>query len=171
MNIAAFDLSLTATGFAYTHTDPDLAIATETIRSKQSGTARLDDLEQQLVGPMPAIDLVVIEGYSYGSRASQAHSLGELGGVVRLGLWRRGIPVSVVSPAARSKYATGKGNASKDAVIAAISARTGIAFRNSDECDAWILCAMALDYYGTPIMKMPAHNREALDAIEWPDNP
>jgi Holliday junction resolvasome RuvABC endonuclease subunit len=95
--------------------------------------------------------------------------IGELGGVIRVALHERGVPFVEVSPAGRARYATGLGNASKDRVVGAIAARTGIAFETSDECDAWILRAMALDHYGDSVVEMPAKHREALRAIDWPE--
>ena len=68
-------------------------------------------------------DLVVIEAPSLG----QARQGGTLD---RHGLWwlildrlyTLDIPVVAVTPAARAKYATGKGNAAKDAVLLAVAA-------------------------------------------------
>jgi crossover junction endodeoxyribonuclease RuvC len=113
------------------------------------------------------VDLVIIEGYSFGSRASHAHSLGELGGVVRVMLHERGIPFAVVSPSALKLYACGKGNATKDAVLASAVHRFGREMGN-DEADALWLWALAKDAYGEPLLAMPAHNREALEKIDWP---
>lgn len=51
----------------------------------------------------------------------------------------------------------------------AIAARTGIAFATNDECDAWILRAMALDHYGAAIFTMPVAHRVALEKPVWPE--
>lgn len=160
MNVVGFDLSLTSTGIAH-------ADGTGAIKIHGNGPQRLVDLRDEILSWFNDVDLVAIEGYSYNSR-NGGERIGELGGVIRVALHESEIPFVEVSPAAVKKYATGKGNANKDAVVAAIAARTGIAFGTSDECDAWILRAMALDHYGEPVVKMPELNRSALSAIEWP---
>lgn len=117
-----------------------------------------------------AIDVVVLEGYSFASRNSQAHSIGELGGVIRLLLWELGKPVVVIPPTCRAKFATGKGNASKNEVISNISAKTGIVWSNpgaDDKCDAWLLEEMVLVHLGRGKFDWPKANLEALDKVDW----
>ena len=111
---------------------------------------------------------VVIEGYSHGSTHG-AHHLGELGGTIRLALWDAAIPYIDVAPTARAKYATGRGNAAKHLVISELSARTGRAFLDDNQADAWILRAMALDAYGWPAIDVPKTHRDALTGVSWPD--
>jgi hypothetical protein len=59
-------------------------------------------------------DIVTIEGYSYGSSAGMVFNIAENTGVLKHKLWRRGINFNVVAPSAVKKFATGKGNASKE---------------------------------------------------------
>lgn len=163
--IVALDLSLTSTGVA-DWWEPDLI--TYSIKPRQTGARRLTDIRSEIMESAEAANLVLIEGYSYGSVNSQAHSLGELGGVVRVALYEDGIPYLVVSPSEIKKYATGKGNASKDAVLQQAVHRSGRTFGSNDEADAWWLLQMALDHYGLPCVLIPAVNRSVLDKIDWP---
>jgi Holliday junction resolvasome RuvABC endonuclease subunit len=113
---------------------------------------------------------VIIEGYSFASRNSQAHAIGELGGVVRLCLWNLRIPYIEVPPTCRAKFATGKGNAGKNEVMSAVSARTGIVWAGSgadDLCDAWLLEECGRARIGTSRYVWPAVNMSALDKIDW----
>lgn len=65
------------------------------------------------------IDRAYIEGISYGSSRSSALSdLSGLNFLVRKALYDRGIPFTIVSPAANKKFAVGKGNADKEMMIA-----------------------------------------------------
>lgn len=164
MNVLGLDLSLTGTGWA-------VADQRGTIKVKPKGCDRLIQIRDTVMDLVRVweVDLVVIEGYSFNSRFSQSHSLGELGGVIRVALHETEVPYVEVAPAGRARYATGLGNASKDRVVAAVASRTGIPFTTSDECDAWILRAMALDHYGTPVVEMPGKHREALRAVDWPE--
>lgn len=171
IRIAGLDLSLTSTGLAL----PDGTL--HTITSKHRGIPRVIDLRNQITYALGAqdyldiagVDLVVIEGYSFSSRNSQAHALGELGGAVRVALHEHDVPWVEISPATLKKYACGKGNAPKDQVLVAAVQRLGVTPANSDEADAAWLRAMALDRYGHPLTVMPKINRGALYVVDWPD--
>lgn len=164
--IMGIDPSLSSTGYSGCG-------LTGTLTSKESGVIRLDDLAQKLaslVVTCPPNVGVVIEGYSFASKNSQAHSIGELGGVYRLTLYRMGIPFVDAPPTTRAKFATGRGNASKSEVISALSARTGIVWSGKgadDMADAYILEEMGLTALGRPRHSWPQANLEALTKIDW----
>lgn len=164
--VVAFDLSLTATGVA-------AGWGETVIASKLRGMPRLAEIRREVMGrcdggPGMAADLVVLEGYAFG-RPNQAAHLGELGGVIRLALHDAGIPYVDVPPSNVKKYATGKGNAPKPDVRMEVFKRHGRDIANDNECDAFVLRAMALDHYGAPLVAMPATHRAALTAVDWPD--
>lgn len=163
MNVFALDLSLTATGVAYPAGD------TLTIAPKTTGMQRLAEIRDWLLPRLDLydVDLVVLEGYAFG-RPNQAVHLGELGGVIRLALWERGVVVAECPPASLKKYATGRGNASKDEVMAEAIRRLRYAGNSKDEADALWLRAAALDFYGEPVVRMPEANRDALRKVAWP---
>lgn len=176
MNVVGLDLSLTATGVATER-------GTEVLRTDLRGCERLAWLLNAVMhrcanykpidreGPwVPWVDLVVLEDYAY-SRSNQAHQIGELHGVIRLALHEAGIPVALVAPTARAKYATGKGNAGKAEVLAAAIRRLGYQGHDDNEADALWLRQMAIDHYGLtePSAPMPAVNRAALDKVDWPE--
>lgn len=165
MNILGLDLSLTSTGWSCDE-------ATGNLVSKETGTGRLFDLRLQLIDVLLEFkpDLIAIENYSFGSRNSRAHAIGEWGGVVRVLLWDKGFPYIEIPPTCRAKFATGKGNASKGEVMSAISARTGIIWSGKgaeDRCDAWILEEMALANRDEARFAWPAINMSALEKIDW----
>jgi Holliday junction resolvasome RuvABC endonuclease subunit len=165
MNIAGIDLSLTSTGYSI---NGDTGV----IATKYRGPERLSivsNLVLELIADN-SVDVVIIEGYSFASRNSQAHSIGELGGCVRMRLWEFNVPFIDIPPTCRAKFATGKGNASKNEVISAISAKTGIVWSGAgsdDRCDAWILEQMGLAAIGRSTHEWPAENLSALEKIDW----
>lgn len=168
-NVVGLDLSLTSTGIAYFDPFSERWI-TESFTSKHKGMARLYDIRSWVEGRIPPDALVVVEGYSFSSRNSHAHALGELGGVIRLHFWEQGIPYVNVPPTSRAKFATGKGNAGKSEVVSAVSARTGLTWSGKgadDECDAWILQEMGLTHLNAARFEWPAINLSALDKVEW----
>lgn len=165
MNVLGLDISLTSTGCS-------MAGETWIISTDTRGAERLSIISNEIANIVFAnpIDVVVIEGYSFASRNSQAHSIGELGGAVRMRIWERGVPYIDIPPTCRAKFATGKGNAGKNEVISAISAKTGIVWSGAgadDRCDAWILEQMALSKVGESTYEWPAINMSALEKVDW----
>jgi Holliday junction resolvasome RuvABC endonuclease subunit len=163
--VMGLDLSLTSTG---------LSVDGETfvIASKEKGPARLIEISRTIVSLAlkEKVGLVAIEGYAFAARNSQAFSIGELGGVVRAQLYANNIPYIEIPPTCRAKFATGRGNASKNDVISAISAKTGIVWSGSgsdDKCDAWILEEMVLSHYGRGKYQWPEASLSSLEKIEW----
>jgi Holliday junction resolvasome RuvABC endonuclease subunit len=159
------DLSLTSTGYSINGN-------TGVISTNHKGAERLSRVSNKIIDLIMEnpIDFVILEGYSFASRNSQAHSIGELGGAVRMKIWERGVAYIEVPPTCRAKFATGKGNAGKTEVISSISARTGKTFLGSgadDECDAWILEQMGLAYLGLSQYDWPQVNLSALEKIDW----
>lgn len=62
----------------------------------------------------PVIDLLTYENYSYGSKnRTLAYTIGELGGVLKLAMFERGLSYLVISPKSAQKFILG-GNEMKD---------------------------------------------------------
>lgn len=97
-------------------------------------------------------DLAVMEGPSYGSVTGSQHERGGLWWAIldRLSCWD--VPVAVVPPSSREKYATGKGGCGKDAVLAAaVRAYPDAPIVTNDEADAVVLAAMGARWLGVPL--------------------
>lgn len=159
------DPSLTSTGVSVTGT-------TVSIRKSSRGVQRLLDVRDELLQLVVqnSVDCVSIEHYSYASRNSQAHSIGELGGVMRLALYEANIPFIEIPPTCRAKFATGKGNAGKSEVVSAISARTGVVWDGgdgTDRCDAWVLEEMLRFKLGLSAIDWPKSHTDALEKVDW----
>lgn len=165
MKFLGVDLSLTSTGYSHDNN-------CETISVHSKGPKRLIEISESIGNLIVEfkIDVVAIEGYAFSSRNSQAHSIGELGGVVRVMLYRMDIPYIEIPPTCRAKFATGKGNASKNEVISFVSAKTGIIWKNpgaDDKCDAWILEEMARAKVGLQRYEWPNTSLDALNKVDW----
>ena len=113
-----------------------------------------------------------IEGPSIGSKnAAAAHD--------RSGLWwlltdaiaasGYGFPL-IVPPTVRAKYATGKGNAGKDEVLAAVVRRYDYApVENNDQADAFVIAAIAARLNGSAIDDpLPRAHLDALTKLATP---
>jgi Holliday junction resolvasome RuvABC endonuclease subunit len=164
--VVGLDLSLTSTGYACVTA---IGRHAERIQRPQyKGTERLRSIRDAIVhrveGTQPA--LVVLEDYSFGSRNSHAHALGELGGVVRLALDELGARWVALPPSTLKKYATGRGNADKGLMLTEAVRRLGYTGSSNDEADAlWLACA-GHQLLGHPVVDVPKTNAAALDSVD-----
>lgn len=179
MRTVGIDLSLTSTGLAAAKD----GVMGGVFRVKTTGKKtdvlaqrwqrlRHDILENVAVwveDHMP--DLVVIESPSYGSQHGSQHDRSGLWWLVVEDMFAQGIPVATVTPQGRAKYGTGKGNAGKDEVLAAVVKRyMGVDVTGNDIADAVLLAAMGQRHLGTPVeVGLPAVNLLAMDGAAWPD--
>jgi Holliday junction resolvasome RuvABC endonuclease subunit len=171
--VVGLDLAAEVTGVAFED-------GTQVIRGpKPKGKKRtLDDDLTRLAHIENHIDLVryqyepqlvVVEDYAPGIRSAAAHRLAEVGGVVRLALWRAGVPIALVNPMHLKIYATGRSGATKSQMATAAQSRTGLVFPTEDECDAAWLRWMGLDALGHAEFALPVKHREALAKVAWPE--
>lgn len=169
MKVLGVDLSLTCTGIAGDGW-------TDTVKppAKLRGHERLHHIRNTLVDRyLAGVTLVVVEGPSYGNQGSSRqqghHERAGLWWIVTHTLWTRGTPFAVAPPAARAKYATGKGNAGKADVVREVTRRFPWFRGGEDEADALVLAALGADWLGAPMVAMPALHRAALTGCDWPN--
>lgn len=165
--VVGVDLSLQATGISD-------GTRVQLVKSKGTKTAtldqrraRLESICDQVVIACAGADLVVIEGPSFGqARQGGQHD--------RAGLWwlvvsALGERVVEVPPATLKTYATGKGNAGKDEVLAAVVRRyPAVDVGDNNTADALVLAAMGLRHHGWPIDDMPLTHLRAMAKVAWP---
>ena len=70
-------------------------------------------------------DVIVLEDYAMGAKGKVFH-LGENCGLLKHKLWQRGLKFETVAPTALKKFASGKGNSDKCAMLNAFVKETGI---------------------------------------------
>lgn len=183
MITVGIDLSLTSTGVAIIdNTGPLLDVRTHRIRTAGKEDAPLADRWKRLdrirfdiavaIRPGP-INIVVIEGPSLGqTRQRGTHDRSGLWWNVVQALYLNELVVDVaeVPPAARARYATGRGNAAKDAVLAAVIKRYPMVdIDGNDIADALVLAAMGARWAEQPIEdSLPMANLNAMRSVRWP---
>lgn len=86
---------------------------------------------------------VAMEGYAYGS--TMAHTLGELGGAVKLGLYEEfGITPLLVPPANLKKYIAGKGTGvGKNQILLNVYKKWDVEFPDDNAADSYGLARIA----------------------------
>jgi len=180
--VVGIDLSLTGTGLAdldldrgtFTNVDTYGTKGKRADKYKQRGD-RLQTMAGYILtwatagvyGP----ELVVVEGPSIGSRGGSQFDRSGLWWLVVSQLQAEDIPVLVVPPKTRAKYATGNGNSGKDVVIAHVTEQYGHLYadriKNDNECDAMVLAAMGARHLGFVIDDdLPQVNVSAMAGIE-----
>lgn len=111
---------------------------------------------------------LVIESPAFSAVSSSLHRM--FGGWWLLlnhliGVWGFDVPVRV-TPAQVKKYATGKGNAGKDAVLLAVARRyPDVVFQGNDEADAFVLAVIGAGVYGCPFGVLTKYQQEVVDAV------
>lgn len=167
MKIIGIDLSLTSTGIAIWDAGWDM---TTTIKpGALRGVHRLDFIKGAVEHYAYRSHIAVIEGYSYGSRNSRQHSIGEAGGLVRHSLWAQNITTVEVPPKTLKKFATGNGNASKQDMIEAAAEKFN-AEVSSDEADAMWLVAVGITHYLGNRFDLPKVQLSALKKVDFPSD-
>lgn len=175
--VIGLDLSLTGTGVALAH--KGIVFDTDCIKTTgkkgdnlAERLARLELIRVTIMERAWGIepDLAVIEAPSYGSKFGSQHDRSGLWWLVVKSLGDAGVPVATVSPNGRAKYGTGKGNAPKDEVLAAVVRNyPNVAVDNNNVADAVLLAAMGARHLGKPVeASLPKPNLAAMDGAAWP---
>lgn len=164
------DLSLTATGWAIVDTDRG-TLAVETIPTKPGPT---EPRLQFIVNELPCVaHLACVEDIAHGAVGGSKSERAALYWLVRLKLWKLQVPVAPVNVAHVKMYATGKGSkVEKAAMIDALMRRLGVdrcpEFQDDNQVDAAWLALMAAARLGSPLVDLPAGQRQVLDRVKWP---
>lgn len=179
MIVAGIDVSLVSTGIAI-NTASGAPFLLRTIQSKPpkvsnvyTQRARIREIADRVLDCARGADLVVIEGPAYAAKGGHAHDRSGCWWAIVDALIADCIPVAEVPPTVRITYATGKGNSSKDAVLAETVRRyPAWPVSNNDEADSLVLCALGLDHLGRPLVTLPQTHRRALESVpHWPAMP
>lgn len=116
------------------------------------------------------VDLAVIEAPAFSRNEGMSHERAGLWWLIAGQLVSAAIPVLVVKPNLRAKYATGNGRAGKDEVMLAVSKRYPSAdIANNNEADAVTLAAMGARLAGHPIEdRLAAKHLAAMNTLVMP---
>lgn len=187
--VVGIDLSLTGTGICTLFADhvgpPDAARISHPLQATVTryGTPpaggdlgprgdRLRRLVSGILARTGRPDLAVIEAPALHSKTGHAHDRSGAWWLLVSSLQAAGIPVAEASPQTVKKYATGKGNAGKDAVLAETVRRYGhlIEVNTNDEADAVHLAALGWHHLtGEPLIALPAQYLQAIATMTWPN--
>ena len=115
--VIGIDLSLNSTGLAFIFYDnKEEKVNTKILKIKSlRGVKRLENIKREIdqfidkCSGIVDIDLICLEGYSFGSRGRAVFSIAELGGLIKHLLFDRKIKTVLVPPTTLKKFVTGRG--------------------------------------------------------------
>ncbi len=181
-SVIGIDPSLTGAGVGaiQVHGD-DVTQAVHTFgrkgRTSETLEQRLDritTITTQVLDVISSLDswpeLVAIERPAYGQTSGSHHDRSGLWwDLVRVLIYKMGIPVVEIDISKVKIYATGKGVGSKDQIMAAAIRRYPDApISNNNESDAFVLAAMAARLIGQPIDDLPKTHLRAMEGLVRP---
>src|SRR5699024_798278 len=102
-------------------------------------------LTEKIMSNLKDDDVIAIEGFSYGSRGRGIDFQFGIGHYLRNTLYLRDIDYTIVTPSQVKKYATGKGNTSKDNMILPIFKKWDFEHDSDNVRDAYVLARMMYD--------------------------
>ncbi|MDX3835647.1 hypothetical protein [Streptomyces europaeiscabiei] len=168
--VCGLDISLTGTGVATlggTTRVPTKGRRKDTILERHN---RMKHITTRVLEEVGTVDLACVEGpVGFATPGGSTWDRGGLWWRIVGSLLERDIPVAIISPTARAKYATGNGGSRKTAVLEAARSRYGAILESDDEADALILRAMGLHWLEQPLAEVPDGHRAALAGVQWPD--
>jgi hypothetical protein len=166
------DLSLTGSGIASSVGWCQRVGAKDVTKlSLHARHAAVDDLVDEIVILCRQADLIVVEVPAFSRAGGGVLERSALWWLVTRRLWIAEVPTAEAFNQHRMRYATGKPQADKGAIIDAVARRWPQFETGGDDnlADASVLAAMGADWLGHPIAVMPQTHRKALDGVRWPD--
>lgn len=142
MRFVGIDLS-TKTGLVILDRFGEVITAKEITSKIKTDPERMIDLTEQVMSHIKDDDIIAIEGFSYGSRGRGMSFQFGYGYAVRIAMWTANKPYLIVTPSQLKKYATGKGNSSKDNMILPIYKKWGFEHDSDNVRDAYVLAQIA----------------------------
>jgi Holliday junction resolvasome RuvABC endonuclease subunit len=133
-----------------------------------SQIARLDAMRCALRDHVEMVrpSLAIVENYAFGAKIAR-EALGEWGGLLRVTLYRCGVPYGVAPPASLKAFVTGSGAAEKSLVLREVFRRWGYEARDDNDADAYGLAQLGVAFLrANGGEKLTERERKAVDKIE-----
>jgi crossover junction endodeoxyribonuclease RuvC len=147
MYIIGIDQSLTSTGIVCLENDK---IKNQfLISSEEKGVERLIEIKEKVKNILnnQRPNIVVLEGYSFGSRGRATFSLGELGGILKVLITELNYRLYIVPSTTWKKFITDKGNCKKDLVLMKVFKKYNVEFNDNNLCDAFCLAKFIQEFH------------------------
>lgn len=140
------DPSLNGTGIAFYDIFGDVITKRITVK-KFRGVHRLRYVRDKVKEYIKGRDVAVYEDYAFSAKGQAVFQTAELGGVLKTLCYEEGVDVLLVPPSVLKLFITGKGNANKDVMAAAVLEKYGASLDSDDEVDAYALLKLGTVFY------------------------
>lgn len=145
MRYIGIDLS-TKTGLVILDKFGQVLKAEEVTSNKEEEIERMIDITDKVIAEIKDNDLICVEGFSYGSKGRGIGFQFGIGYILRYKLYDRDMNYLIATPSQLKKYASGKGNTSKDNLILPIYKRWSFEHDSDNVRDAFVLSQIARSY-------------------------
>lgn len=133
----------TKTGLVALNAKGETLVAKEITGESDKDPKRMVTLVENIVNELKDTDVIAIEGFSYNSRGRGIAFQFGLGHSLRNALYSKNIDYTLVTPGQLKKYATGKGNTSKDNMAVPIFKKWKFEHKSDNVRDAYVLAQIA----------------------------
>ncbi|WP_199426837.1 RuvC family protein [Thermaerobacillus caldiproteolyticus] len=123
--------------------DNKVHTAIEVTSKEKRDPHRFMDIAKTVMKYITDHDVICIEGFSYSSRGAAVSVQYGIGWILRSELIKAGLNYYDVPPSSVKKFATGRGNVKKDAMVLPIYKRWGFEHSSDNVRDAFVLAQMA----------------------------
>lgn len=156
------DLSLLSTGVVVFNLKGEVVHAA-TIKTKSKGMRRLLEIETELNNTFDTFFplFICVEDYAKGAKG-MVFNIGELGGVIKLLMFRRGFKYLDVTPTTLKKFVTGKGNSPKEEMMLSVYENWGYRASGNDIADAYGLAKIAHSILNKEYKGLKTHQQEVI---------
>lgn len=143
--IAGIDPSLRSTGVVIIDDSGEILEKRLILTKKLKGVERLVFIRDEILMTLRKynVDIVSIEGFSFGSFGRSVFDLGGLGWIIRTMLFENKYEFIDISPSSLKSFIV-KGNADKNMMMESVNHIYGISFSDDNLCDAYSLARMVL---------------------------
>lgn len=87
---------------------------------------RYESIADWAVDKVIGCEQIALEGYAYSATGQAIFQIAENCGLLKYKLYQTGKPLEIITPSMVKKYATGKGNCNKDAMVKQFKLETGV---------------------------------------------
>lgn len=154
----------TKTGLTVLDERGDVLQAKEVTSKHTKDPERFVDITEQIMHHIKEGDKVALEGFAYGAKGRGVSTQYGIGWIIRTALYYADVDYLEVTPSQLKKFATGKGNSSKDNMILPIYKQWQFESDSDNIRDAFVLSQMGRAHSG--IGKITSYQRQVIEGLE-----
>lgn len=154
----------TKTGIVILDKKGNVILEKEITSSIKEDPQRFIHITEQILEHLKDGDKICIEGFSYGSRGRGVSTQYGIGWTIRTALFYQDVDYTEVTPGGLKKFATGKGNTSKDNMILPIYKRWGYEHKSDNVRDAFVLAQISRAMHED--IKLTKFQKEVIEVIK-----